>query len=335
MTYRRLFLGCAAFAAVCGLGACADAGSVTLLDIDATGAVYGLAFLDLNGTGALDGGDEPLPSVGVALTSPVGGAVLHEAVTDADGVFVLDDVPAGTYRLGVLPATLGDTLEALPSAGAGTLTVQRGDTLQINPGVTFPVLTIEEARSHPVGRRIFTSGIALNARLNYGDGLVHLKGDSLYLRGVDVPRSAITFGDSIRFLGRTAVDNGQPVLTSVTPFELVSQAALPAAVDVTTAQAASARGGPLDAALVRIQHAAIVDTATVNGDYVVTVDDGSGPVELYLRSFLQIGTDLLRPGIGVGIQRSFGLLVPVDDGSGTRWRLLPRGAGDMALEAAP
>jgi uncharacterized repeat protein (TIGR01451 family) len=137
----------------------------------------------------------------------------------------------------------------------------------------------------------------------------------------------------VRLLGRTAIEDGQPVLSQVTPFVLVQLATVPVRVESSTDEAASAGGGPLDAALVRIQRAEISDTATVNGDFHFTADDGSGPVEVVLRQFLGINPSPLRPDTIVRIQQATGLLTPHDVGGGTlRWRLLPRAGSDVTIE---
>jgi hypothetical protein len=91
-------------------------------------------------------------------------------------------------------------------------------------------------------------------------------------------------GDSVRVLGTVATRAGQPVLDSarVTAFQAGPP---PAPVDQTTLQANTAEGGAHDAALVFLNNAVIqTDTATVNGDYTFSVDDGSGSVKVVPRS---------------------------------------------------
>ena len=328
---RRLAI--AILATGVGLTSCIDATDVELLRIDATGVLFGQAFLDLDGDGGLAASDSPLAAVTVVLVASASGEAIREATTEADGSFILRDVPVGTYTLGIDGEVLGDSLIAVGS-GAGTVTVELGDTAQVNLGASYPVLSLDEVRDAEPGRRVFTSGIALNARLNPDPaGQVHFQSAASYLRALDVERGSLSVGDSVRLLGRTAIEDGQPVLSLVTPFVLVQLATVPVRVESSTDEAASAGGGPLDAALVRIQRAEISDTATVNGDFHFTADDGTGPVEVVLRQFLGINPSPLRPDTIVRIQQATGLLTPHVDGTGTlRWRLLPRAGSDVTVE---
>jgi uncharacterized repeat protein (TIGR01451 family) len=306
--------------------------NVELLEIDAIGAVRGLAFLDHNGNELLDAGDEPLAGGHVLLTGAQGVQVLQEAVTDTAGAFFMIDVPVGNYRLRLDEAILGDSLVTV-LVGTDAVRVLRDLETVVNLGVSFPVLSIDEVRVAAPGRRVFTTGIALNPRQSFGDGLVHIQGDASYLRAINVDRGNIGTGDSIRLLGRTGLDNGHPVLRDVTPFELVNLAQIPIPVETTTGEATNASGGALDAALVRIREAEISDTATVGGDFQFTLDDGTGPVRVVLRSFLQLQTDAVRPDTVVWSRETTGLLVPQADETGqVTWRILPRGGNDVVLE---
>jgi hypothetical protein len=130
----------------------------------------------------------------------------------------------------------------------------------------------------------------------------------------------------------TASDQGQPILTDVRPVVLIDDAILVNARRVSTAAAASAAGGTLDAALVDIRDAPVLATAEVGSDLVVTVNDGSGPVDIVLRSFIGFNLDPYVPNVAV-VERAVGLLVPVQIGPGqTRWRMTPRFEGDMDVD---
>lgn len=321
---------------VMAVGSCEFATDVELQEIQGTGYLFGQAYLDLNGTGAADAGDGPLRSALVILTSPGSGEIALETTTDTLGGFTFAAVPVGTYRIGLDSMVLGDSLDAIgPSA---SFTVEVGDTTAFTIGASFPLLTLEEVRTATAGRRVFTTGVALNARLASTDGTVHLLDttDVAYLRAIDVtlPGSNIQVGDSLRLLGRTGTDNGQPVLSSVTPFVLQRGLALPPPVDATTGSAATADGGALDAALVRIRLAEISDTSTApNGDFHFWANDGSDSLEVVFKWFRGISSAAIRPDTVVRINRATGLLTPYDDGTGTvRWRLLPRSGSEVVLE---
>jgi uncharacterized repeat protein (TIGR01451 family) len=326
----RLVLVAVATAAV-GVVSCKDASTVDVLTIDAAGAVFGTAFLDNNGNGILDAQDPPLPKVPVVLTVAGGGQVVSQATTDSLGSFVLTDIPVGSYELGLDASVLGDSLQAVGSGA--DLVIRRDSTTRVNFGVSFPVLTLDEVRTAEPGRRVFTSGIALNPRQPFGDGAVHLQTDTLFLRAVNVARATINTGDSVRMLGRVSVEEGEPVLDDVTPFVLVSSATIPLPTETGTAKAASADGGRLDAALVKIRNAEISDTGTVAGAFHFRADDGSGKVDVELRSFLLIDPTPVRPDTIVRVKELTGLLVPLKDETGAvHWRIQPRGGGDVLLE---
>jgi hypothetical protein len=136
--------------------------------------------------------------------------------------------------------------------------------------------------------------------------------------------------------GRTAVSAGQPILTDVAIFQLVPRVIVITPVDLTSSEATTAMGGTLDAALVRIQNAAITNTQVVQGvtgPYLhVTADDGSGPVVVVLRNFINFNLGQINPGTSQ-FTSATGLLVPVQDGAGNvTWQMTPRAASDLDVD---
>jgi uncharacterized repeat protein (TIGR01451 family) len=302
---------------------------VELLEISATGVIFGQAYLDQNGTGVADGGDVPLRFVSVELLAQGTSTVVTQETTDTFGVFVMDAVPVGSYQIQLAAAVIGDSLNALGTGG--NLTVEVGDTTPFSLGASFPVMTLEQALAAAPGQRVFTSGIVLNPRQPNGDGLVFFKGPSGYLRGTNVDRVTMQPGDSVRLLGRTALSQGRPALDAVTPIVLVSLAQFPIPVEVTPGGARTAGGGPLDAALVRIRDTEIKDTSTVANDLRFWAHAGGDSVEVVLRSYLFSPMPVVRPDTIMAISQATGLLAPFDDGSGNvRWRLLVRSASEIS-----
>ena len=319
-----------ALALVGALTVCTDASNVTLLEVDAEGVVFGQVYLDSNSNEILDAQDTPLRNVTLELTSGRG-VVVADAETDTLGLFTMLSIPVGSYRLALQSESLGDSVEVYATDGE-SLTISRGDTTRVNFGTSFPRLTVEEVLTAEPGKRIFTTGIALNSRIPFGDGRVHIKGEFGYLRAIGVVRSAINTGDSVRIVGRTATSLGRPVLEDVTPFLLVGQAEIPVPVETETGTAAAADGGSLDAALVRVRSAEILDTTTVDGDFHFTIDDGTGPLKVVFQSFLQTNTSTIRPDTVIRVQAVSGLLVPHREATGgTTWRLLPRAPAELTL----
>ncbi len=311
--------------------ACTDASDVVLLEIEGAGVLFGQAFLDTDASGGLSGGDTPIAGVDVVLLTATTAQVADRATTDSLGVFTLLDVPVGSYLISLDSAALSDSLAVLDDA---PVTVAVGDTARIDVGVSYPILTLEEALEATVGNRVFTSGIVLNPRLNFDPtGQVHLKGASLYLRTLNMARVGISVGDSVRVLGRVVTDNGRVALDDVTALRLVPQAELVSPVDVSVSDGAIASGGALDAALARIQNVEITDTSTaVDGHFRFWAVDGADSIEVVLRDFLGFNTSVVRPDTVLNISQATGLLTPFDDAGTVRWRLLPRAPSDVVLE---
>lgn len=312
-------------------GSCLDATDVQLLQLPDAGVVVGQAYLDLNGNGIADAGDTPMRNAPVALVTPGTNAVVRDTAADSLGIFLFRDVPFGTYSLRLDSVALGDSLTVVGTAV--NVTIDFGDTLQLNLGATYPTLSLAQVRAAAAGRRVYTHGIALNARASNGDAAVHLQEGSAFLRATNVQPVNVVPGDSVRLLGRTATGNGQPTLDQVTAVVLRQNAVFLSVPLVTIAAADGANGGALDAALVRIGVAEIGDTSTVGGHLRFWAHNGSDSLEIMLRDFLLIApTPAIRPDTVVRVLRATGVLVPYVDASGARWRLLPRGPADIATE---
>jgi hypothetical protein len=300
------------------------------LTIEGIGTVSGSVFLDADGNGAVDGEDPPFEGLGIQLVPAAGGSAVAATTTDTLGLFVMDSVPVGNFRLVIDPATLPDSIE-VASEDPAPFAVEIAGSVERSFRLSFPTYTLQEVRELPEGQRVFTHGIVLNARDPFGDGAVHFQEDEVWLRATDVARATITRGDSVRVLGRTATEAGRPILTDARTFMLVQQAMLTVPVGVTTADARTADAERLDAALARVQSADVVDTVSVGQDLVVTVNDGSGPLEVVLRGFIEFDRTAMVPG-GARFSRADGLLVAIRNEQGyVRWRLTPRGTGDVVV----
>jgi hypothetical protein len=303
---------------------CGSAGDDFVLAIDATGLVEGVVYWDLNGTRELDQGDEPLGGVLVRLQVSQVGGTMAVAVSDPAGEFRMRDIPVGRYVVRVDTATLADTVQVV-RIDTAVVRLDPGDTAAVAVAVSYPLVSIAAARALPLGEGVFIEGIALNDRSTFGDTTVHVADTSGAIRATRVRSAPLFAGDSVRFRGVIAARNGQPTLDDVTPF-ILAIAGVPPATDVTTAKAATADGGVVDAALVRVAGAIVADTATVDGDFLATVDDGSGAVDVVFDQ--DIGFDL-GPYVPGAVLTVTGLLVP---SAGGWWTVKPRSAMDVAVQ---
>ena len=210
--------------------------------------------------------------------------------------------------------------------------VPSGGTWQLKPrssadaSATYETVSVAEARALPVGKTVYIEGVALNARVTFGDNTVHVRDASDVIRTLGVPQTAILAGDSVRILGTVAMRNGQPVLTASAASVLLAGVGLPAIDSASTAIAASAEGGVRDA-----DHVAVsgVISATANrggGEVTLTISDGSGDLIVVLDPDVGFATGNYGVGDSVRVR---GVLVPAADG--TSWELKPRSTGEIAV----
>jgi len=304
---------------------CGGAGRGQLVFSTAGGFILGFVYLDTDGSGTPGGPDLPLPGVAVRLL--VSGTIdtVARANSDANGSFVFGAQPVGRYRIVVTSSSvLGDSLR-VARVDTADVTLGVDDTSSVRIAIAFPSYTTSEARLRPIGEKFFVAGVALSSRSTFGDLTVHLRDTTGAIRVTEAQGPDVTAGDSLRFLGVAGARDGQPVLDAGFAWKIQVGGA-PVAVDVTSAVAAVADAAGLDADLVRVLDATVGDTSTVNGDYVATVDDGSGPVQVVFDQQAGLTRSPFVPGVTMD---ATGVLVP--DGTG-RWVLKPRSNLDVVLK---
>ena len=329
---RRLFLP----ALIVVAAACDSAGEDRLLDLEADGTVDGAVFLDLDASGTPSADDAPAPNLQVALVSVGAADTVAVVRTDADGVFAFGDVPVGTYELVVPSNNLGDSIRVvfrdppgLPVEQIGeddetTITIGANDSIDVELGVGYHIVSVDDARGLPAGRRVMVRGIALAAIDALADASLYLQGDSHALRVTNATGPAVTRGDSVLALGTIGVRDGQPVL-------LGGNARIEGTdgpIDTVSLYAAAARtagDGEFDAQLVALDAVLVTDTATVGARFIVTVEDPSGEVDVVVSSAAAFPTAV--PGNELDV---VGLLVPAPGISGI-WHVRPRSPDDVTL----
>lgn len=312
---------------------CENAGADRTLGITATGIVKGQVYFDANGSRTLDAADVGVAGAQVRLLSPGGLDTLVRITAVADGSFRLDGVPVGAY-LAVVDSASSAGDSAIVLAGATqAITVLPGDSVVFTRAVSYPLRTIAEARAAAPGTRLFVRAVALHARETFSDTTLHVVDATGAMRATRVRpiTPGVVAGDSVVLRARIGTRLGQVVLDDVTPF-VVTPTIIPLAAVITTAAAATAGpAGALDAALVRLLDAQVLDTATVSGDLQMTMDDGSGPVVVILDRTADAGfRPPLPPNLYVPTNRFdlSGVLVPA--GAGV-WRVKPRSALDLTV----
>jgi len=336
---RALSLSVVLLALYHDISSCTDSDLAgRILSVESAGAITGLVYLDHNGNEVQDASDDRVEGLEIQFLVAGTQSLAASATTDANGVFVVGNLPVGRFRLEADSTFLGDSLAVFDFDDA-ELTLRAGDTLSVVMGVTFPSFTLAEARNLPVGTKGFTQGIVLNPGSAFADGSLYLQAGETYLRIVGTPPTTLLPGDGVRIFGRAAQEAGQPILREGEPFLLAQQVVLPQPLELNTGTAATANGGLRDAALVRIRDANIVDTATVIGpfgrDLLMTVDDGSGPLDMMLLQLGGFDLGRVHPD-SFSIREAIGVLRPSQTSGGlVLWRLIPRSSTDLAVDPIP
>jgi hypothetical protein len=295
-----------------------------------------MVFLDRNGNGALDASDGPVPGVAVRVLLPGARDATARVVSTAAGTLHVEALPVGDYEVVVESPTVPDSIRVVrlssnPAASDTTKAhITAGDTTAVLVVLGHPTETVARARALPPGRRVFVEGVTLNAWTTYGDSTLHVVDSTGVIRATRVAAVAVSSGQRVRVLGTTDVRNGQGTLTDAVAFPLGSGQA-PAPTQVSTAVAATANGGLLDAALVRVNQAGILSVETnAFGDVIVTVTDGSGLLQVMLDRQAGIAATPYVPG---AILTATGVLVPSETRAG-EWQLKPRAVSDLSVSFA-
>jgi hypothetical protein len=309
-------LGLAGAAALAG---CTSDGPVV---VNATGTVLIGAYVDRNANDQLDATlDANAGGVRVTVTPWAGGAAVGSGTTAVTGILILPSLPVGRYRVDVDTTSVGDTLQA--SIRTADITVVANDTARVLIPLTYPRRTVAQARQLAPGRRVVVQAIALTGAATFPDTTGAIADSTGTIRLTRVASTGFQTGDSVRVVATRGTRDGQPVLSDAAVYS-VKAGDRPVATLVTAARATTAGGGALDAALVRIAGATILNAQITNGDAVLTVTDSSGTLQVFIDRTTGPISDPLAAG---AILDATGVLVPIPGGTG--WRLRPRTASDV------
>ena len=310
---------------------CDGADDRFVLSLEGRGTVEGSAFLDLNRDGSPGAGEVGVAGLRVGLT-PTGGRDPVAVVTsDAEGVFSAPDLAPGSYRVTVESGgVLGDSLE-VTRISPDRLQLPVGGTVPVEVGVSFPVRSVAQARAAAVGTRLYVEGIALNLRGQLPGDVLHVWDGERAIRAPGIQPFTHAAGDSVRILGRVASEGGRTVLAQGQGFRLVDRDTIPEPLPVQAREAAEARGGELDAALVRVEGMSVTEVRTVDGTVVATGRDASGSLEVRIPQahLTQAGIGTLEAGAVLSVT---GVLEPRAT-TPARWELRTRTGADLEVEA--
>lgn len=312
-----------ALVAATALGGCETPLEDRILNVDAEGQVLVFLFRDNNLNG-LDGADTPLGNQRLIVRRIGAPDDFDEVTTDTTGFVFTVPLGIGQYQVEVPQAVIGDSLTI--TGGTAPFSVTPRDTTLVAISLAFPSMSIEEARALPAGRKVWVRGISLHNAGVFDDTTLHVADTLNAIRVTDVFAN-VGPGNSVQILGTRQLRDGQPVHVY---HSLIGQAnaPIPRAALLTSAEAATADGGTRDAALVEIRDVAITDTAFAPRGKRLTLDDGSGPVEVFVSNnlgFSQADRRALGPGLRIDIT---GVLVPSTTTQDV-WVLKPRTRSDI------
>jgi len=326
---RTLHRAGLALAILGSAAACGNAGSDLGFNVSATSAVTVGVYLDRDGsrtpTVPLD---TLFPNARVALLALGSGDTLRTAVSNLGGLARFDGVPVGQYRVAVVASSIGDTIRvaAIDSAVIRLVAADTNTFVLVRLG--YPEVSIRAARLLPPDRRVFIRGVILAGVQSFRDTTSHVSDSSGQIRLTRVTLLGGLLGnnpgDSVSVLGHTSSRAGQPTLDNAGIARFGTRPP-PIPLAVSTAVAASASGGLLDAALVQITGGIISDTATIAPDFRITVSDGSGPLQIIIDGNLPIPRSIFTPGFSMIVR---GVLVPTGFGG---WTLKPRSGSDIVI----
>ena len=311
-----------------GLIGCDNAGVELGVPEAETYTVIADVFLDRDGSRNRSALDTSYTGARVALLHKGSGDTLRAVATDNQGLSKFENVPQGEYRVAVAQGGLGDTVE-VAEIDTPTLMIRRGDdTTVVVVRLGYPEFTVRQARAAAPGKPVFLRGVILAGVQSFRDTTSHLSDSSGTIRLTEVTlRGGLAGnapGDSVSVLGVTSSRMGQPTLDRAIVSRFGGRPA-PLPAIVSTAIAASADAGKLDAGLVQVISAEIIDTVTVMPDLHVTVDDGTGQLVVVLDANIQFPRNAFIPTRRMTVR---GVLVPANGGT---WTLKPRDLGDVTL----
>ena len=318
--------------------ACVSAGSDLGFGPEETRVVAVDVYLDRDGSRAPTAADTLYRGARVALFLRGSADTFKVATTNQVGRALFTGVPTGQYRIAVVPASIGDSIEVQAiTVSIGAVPVDTNEVQVTFPEDTttafarlgYPEFSIREARNLPLGRRVFIRGVVLSGVQSFRDTTSHVTDSSLAIRLTRVTLKGglqgNNPGDSVSVIGVTSIRAGQPTLDNANISRLPLSQPQPVPLPVSTGTASSASNGGLDAALVRLTGAVISDTATISPDFRVTVSDGTGSLRMILDANIPFPRTAFAPGRSL---QAVGVLVP--DGVGG-WSIKPRGLGDVVI----
>jgi len=303
-----------------------------------TGSIGDRLWFDVNGDGVQDPGEDGIPGVTVTLEGDIDADGVIEtitAVTDANGEYLFDRLPAGPYTVTVDAGTLPEGLEQTGDPDAvldGTSMVVLGpgeDNLDQDFGYSLPALTVDKTIADVIrggssigGAGPVEPGDVIRYRFvvrNIGGATAYDVeiGDTLAPGTeikVDAPGSSGTYSVSDPVAsGALGLSDGSTTFTTSLGLTVAVDAVLTAEYEVRVTSAitqgvdlvneASAMGQAADGTPIAPENAALDDTQDEDAEDPDADDTGIAPIGV-AQPALSVDKrviDVLRNGLSIGV----------------------------------
>ncbi|HEY4099452.1 MAG TPA: hypothetical protein VGM20_01090 [Gemmatimonadales bacterium] len=319
--------------AVIAATACTNAGQKLTYPALSVGHLSVAVYFDRDDSHSLTSADTSFTGATVDLLAPGGSDTLRRATTDAQGVATFDSLPIGSYRVVIDQHALSDSVGTVAGDTGSIRLVTTADSIVATRIIRlgYADLTVAQARAAAPGRKAFVRAAVTVPLQTFRDTSTFLVDSTGSIRVLPSRmRSGLggdNIGDTVLVLAPTGAALGQPILDNgvITP---LSAGAAPAPQTVSVTDARTAKGGTLDAALVKVTGAMIQDTVGSSPDFIVRIAD---PADSTRTVDVLIDAQLNAPHVFFPIGATVtmeGVLVPM--GTGT-WVIKPRNAADITI----
>lgn len=317
-----------------GAAACDDE-PAPLIEIEGTGDVEGLLFLDVDENGVFDpaGGDIAVPGVSLSVRERSGSTVLASGITTgANGRFVISGLPLGTHEIVFDTASVPDQVSICQNPIP--VSVFRDETTFANvQGRPACLITIGAATKEPIGAFVIVRGVVTSfpnqqdpnwTIIEDQTGGIQLFGSGLNGQGIEIGDLIEVGGVVEEFNGRLELINPQ-LRQRIAGFGAIRPQV---ATLATLSQSTSARD-PLQNRLFTVKRVKLTTGFTSGGSRNAIIQDETGTLQIRVEDNVSAGRgDEILSTLGIAVGKCYDLTGILAGFRGTP-QLFPRSAADF------
>jgi DNA/RNA endonuclease YhcR with UshA esterase domain len=290
-----------------GLAAC-DVDPAPVFQVEGTGAIDGILFLDADRSGVYDpfAGDALLGGVPYEVrdrgTTRVFGA--GAGVTGTDGRFAATGLPAGTHDLWIDPDGLPDG--ALLCRNPLPVSVYLGESAEtLVAAEPVCLISIQQAKESGIGAFVNVSGIVTSFPGQLRSSYTYIQDGSAGVRVFSglLEGQGIQVGDRITITAEVGIFNDDFQLTNPGLDSVEPGVGVPTPQATTTgslSEAGPTPASPLQGRLVVVRGAELLTLFTSGGNRNARIDDGSGSVEMRIEAALSASGSAINERFTLG-----------------------------------